>query len=197
MDSNHRRQNRQIYSQRRTPSLAIARCCELGQCLRQASCHCWHFGTVATNWQPRTVTHTAPSGDPALGELHPGRVGVRSTKAGGVPPATRSTVRHSSTRCRALNEGRRRTSGDPSMPLSRWMQVAPSLNEGRRRTSGDPGGVQGAEDGVHARSTKAGGVPPATPRRSAGIRVSCGPLNEGRRRTSGDPEPWWVVADGF
>ncbi len=136
---------------------------------------------------------------------------LRSTKAGGVPPANHGNVTIVAKGGASLNEGRRRTSGEPiggrgTLALGLGAQRRPeaylrrtifvldglaqhglSLNEGRRRTSGEPTPLTSNVLDTWARSTKAGGVPPANL-----IVVKCLPqnrlpLNEGRRRTSGEP----------
>ncbi len=109
---------------------------------------------------------------------------TRSTKAGGVPPANRKSGPGGHESCPTLNEGRRRTSGEPFLdPVATKHPNA--LNEGRRRTSGEPAlevlifqarhdaqrrpeaylrrtGLWHSLDAIEIhRSTKAGGVPPA------------------------------------
>ena len=117
-----------------------------------------------------------------------GCLAARSTKAGGVPPATPSPGGSSRMASSTLNEGRRRTSGDPRLWSADQYRPRRPLNEGRRRTSGDPllivvvfdRRLIALNEGRRRTSGDPGRVRGARPHRLT-------TLNEGRRRTSGDP----------
>ncbi len=112
---------------------------------------------------------------------------IRSTKAGGVPPANRLVISYPRATIWSLNEGRRRTSGEPRSTLLTRL-FTPPLNEGRRRTSGEPW----IGDRWHETVLYAQRRPEAYLRRTGSTQAQPEdarprPLNEGRRRTSGEP----------
>ena len=112
----------------------------------------------------------------------------RSTKAGTVVPATgRSATRHHLPRSGPLNEGRDRSPGDrPSPTRVRPAPVATALNEGRDRSPGDSARTT-------CRTTPGSSLNEGRDRSPGDRRSACpswgrsqSPLNEGRDRSPGD-----------
>ncbi len=112
---------------------------------------------------------------------------MRSTKAGGVPPANLSPLRRTARGCNALNEGRRRTSGEPSFLVLAAYAPRSTLNEGRRRTSGEPAMMPPVVVCATAAQRRPEAYLRRTPTPSLSRATKLAALNEGRRRTSGEP----------